>query len=200
MTRLKQMKIAICAAVTALWSFGLSSVLAQDETPPTASAAVQAALLEAHDLLDEDKLNEALAHLDQIETEHAYDRAMIEQVRGFTYFSMQEHEASIAAFQAAMATGGLTEAQTQDFEYTVLQVSIASGDRDAILRALHEAQTPEQPESAFNTKLFAQAHMELEAYETALGYAQRARALHGRPDTFLDRMVRYLEVRTSEDN
>lgn len=199
MVRIDHAKMVVLLSILVVWSFGLSSVLAQDEAPPSVSAAVQAALLEAHDLLDEEKLEEALAYLDQIETEHAYDQAMIEQVRGFTYFSMQEHAASIAAFQAAMATGGLTEAQTQDFEYTVLQVSIASGDRDAILRALQEAQTPEQPESAFNTKLFAQAHMELEAYETALGYAQRARALHGRPDTFLDRMVRYLEVLTSED-
>lgn len=195
---LARVRLVVLATVLALSGGGLPPLLAQDEAAPVASASVQAALLEAYALIDAEQLDDALAHLDQIQAEHAYDQALIEQGRAFTYFSMQNHAASIAAFQAAIATGGLTDAQTQDFEYSVLQVSIASADRAAILLALEEAQTPAQPESAFNTKLFAQAYMELEEYETALGHARRARELHGRPDQFLDRMVRYLETLTAD--
>jgi tetratricopeptide (TPR) repeat protein len=196
--RLAQVRLIVLVSVLAISGGELRPVLAQDETAPTASASVYDALLEVYALIDDEQLDDALAYLDQIQPEHAYDQARIEQVRGFTYYSMQDHASAIAAFQTAIATGGLTESQAQDFEYSVLQVSIASEDRDAILRALQAAQTPAQPDSAFNTKLFAQAYMGLEEYETALDYARRARALHGRPDQFLDRMVRYLESLTAD--
>jgi len=158
------------------------------------TAAVSDALFEAMTVRDEGDPQAALVLLNAIEPVTLYDTAYLHQTRGHTYLDLDDLSSALAAFEAATLSGGFDAEGVQQIEYLVLQLMIGEGDPVGIERALADARTPEPVESAFNTRLYAYAYWELDAHATALDYARKARALHGRPDTTLDRMIAYLET------
>ena len=94
---------------------------AREEPPASMSESFYRRLARAHELLEEDNLNEALEQMDRIRADRIsdYEGAQLYQTYGFVYSQLERHSEAMEAFEKCLTLDALPTAVQQGIVYSV---------------------------------------------------------------------------------
>jgi len=63
---------------------------------------------------------------------NAYEKSVIFQMQGASYYELNQYDEAISAFKKAMASGGLTSEEFKRLDFNVVQLKVANGSFQGI--------------------------------------------------------------------
>src|SRR6056297_3527303 len=170
----------VAACVSAL---GLTaSALAETLTP-----AVATDLLEAYELLEEEKTPEALAALNRLmerrgERMTPFDRASVLQIRGSAHVNEDNLQAALQDFEEAINLAALPEEQQSRLRFNMAQLYFVTEQYEKSIE-FFEQWFQEDPDASANTWfMYAGANYQVGNYEKSLEAISNAIELNEEPD------------------
>jgi tetratricopeptide (TPR) repeat protein len=150
----------------------------------------------AHELLGEDKYDEALEILDRMKGRkqtNRHEKALVWQTYGYVYSSMDRYDKAAEAFEECLTQGALADQAELDTRYNLAQIYVLLEQHDkAIPMFLDWFERAENP-SATAHYMLAMAYVQGDQYEKALPYAKEAVARSKSPkETWLQLVVSLL--------
>lgn len=115
------------------------------------------------------KLTEALSLADI----SSFERAMIYQMQGTSYYQLTQFPAAITAFEQAVASGGLNAGELADIRVKIAQLMIAAGRHAEGAEALESYLRAGGQEKSEYAELLTQAWTQAENYPRALPWARK---------------------------
>ncbi|MFP4208313.1 MAG: tetratricopeptide repeat protein [Wenzhouxiangella sp.] len=179
------LRTVIQSAAIALLVFvaGFASVAqAQTLTPAVAND-----LLEAYELLEEEKNSEALAALNRLmerrgERMSEFDRASVLQIRGSAYVNEENFEAALRDFEEAIGLAALPEEQQNRLRFNMAQLYFVTEQYEKSIQFFEEWMALD-PEVGANTYfMLAGANYQIERYPESLEAITQAIELSEEPE------------------
>lgn len=140
------------------------------------SAKAGEVVLKAQDLISSDDFTGALALLANVPglaDLTPYERAVIDQMRGSSYYQLSEYGPAISAFERAVTAGGLTSKETNDIDVKIAQLMVANGQHRQGAEKLEAYLNGGGPLEAQYVDMLTQAWVQAEDYKRALPWAQK---------------------------
>lgn len=164
------------------------------------SEVVGEQVLAAQEAAEADDHQQALDILSAIEPQSPYDRFIVEQLMARAYFELDNFTSSIAAFKAALASGGANEEERYSMETAIFQLNLVMENYEAVRQSLERLLSYDFPMSAHMSKTVAQAYVQMEAYEEALPYMEYTRRIQDGEERSTLLMLQFLYEQTGRDD
>jgi len=133
-------------------------------------------VLEAQNLIGANQHQSALSILDRalaLSELTPYERSVIHQMQGSTYYELNDYNRAINAFDKALLEGGLSPKETQPLNLQLAQLMIANGQYAQGAERLEKLLKQSGERSEKYCKLLLQAWVQAEKYDKALPWARR---------------------------
>lgn len=173
------------------WSFLATLVVgagfASFAQAQTLTPAVAADLLEAYELLEEEKNAEALAALNRLmerrgERMSDFDKASVLQIRGSAYVNQENFEAALRDFEQAIGLGALPEEQQNRLRFNMAQLYFVTEQYEKSIEFFEEWMALD-PEVSPNTYfMLAGANYQINRYPQSLEAINQAIELSEEPE------------------
>lgn len=156
-----------------------SAAYAQDEKPVEGrqfSAKAGEAVNEALTLINANQHSAAVAQLSNVlafPDLNAYERSMIYQMQGSSYYSLDQYGPAISAFQNAINGGGLLPKEADSLRVNIAQLMIANGQYAQGAQALENYINSGGQQKPQYVEMLTQAWVQSENYSKALPWAQK---------------------------
>lgn len=166
--------LLIAVALAGIWR--PASVQAKEEPKrrqaESLSPAVAKDLLAAYELVQNDKLSDSLASLNNLmqrrgESMKPFDKASVLQIRGTVHASLDRHSAAIQDFQEALSLDALPPEPSAQLRYNLAQLHFQSENYQQAATTMQAwiSATPNAPHNAWY--VLAAAHYYLQNYQAA---------------------------------
>ena len=158
---------------------GPASVAYAQETAPVSrqfSAQTGEMVLEARNFMAAEQHSAALGKLAEalaLSEITPYERAMILQMQGSSYYQLGQFAPAITAFERAVSSGGLNAEEMADMRVKIAQLMIVNGRHAQGAQALENYLNNGGQEKPEYIKLLTQAWIQAEAYDRALPWAKK---------------------------
>jgi len=179
MTLFKNTARALALAMGALGLMVLAPISAAQSDEMTSrqfSAASGEIVLEAQKFISQDNFSQALQKLSAAENLPEltpYERAVIAQMQGASFYQLGQFGPAIDALERAIAARGFTPDEAQALRVQRAQIMIGNGQFAAGAEALERHVKSGGNETPEFVKLLSQAWVQAEQYERALPWAEK---------------------------
>lgn len=138
-------------------------------------------IVKAYDAEEYDKV---LAELDKLDTPKAspYEKAKIEQIRGFVYYNQDKIPEAIQAMQAAIATDALNNEEHFQLKLTVAELYHMNDQLQESIAAFDDWLKDAEKVSGRNWAMQAKNYYDQDDYAKALEYLDKAYATGEKPE------------------
>ena len=156
-----------------------ASAQSQNDSPPPSaqfSSKTGSLVLEAQNFLTEGYYQDALIKLTQalsLENLTAYERSVIYQMQGSAYYGLNRLDQSIAAFENALTTNGLSPKDMDNTQRQIAQLMIANGQHADGARRLEIYLQKSGADSGKFIEMLMQAWVQAKQYDKALPWARK---------------------------
>jgi tetratricopeptide (TPR) repeat protein len=159
-----------------------ASAYAQTLTPSVAND-----LLDAYELLEEDKNTEALAALNRLmerrgERMSEFDRASVLQIRGSAYVNEENFDSALRDFEEAIALAALPEEQQNRLRFNMAQLYFVTEQYEKSIQFFEEWMALDPEVSANTYFMLAGANYQIDRYPESLEAITQAVALSDEPE------------------
>ena len=166
------------ALMTLICSFVFtSSAYAQEAASRQFSAKAGEAVIEAQNFMTQNQFSAALTQLSKAQSLTdltPYERSIIAQMQGASYYQLDQYASAIAAFERAIAAGGLSPKEEGDMRAQIAQLMIGNGQFREGAEKLEAYLRAGGTEKTKYTDMLTQAWIEAKVYERALPWAQKS--------------------------
>jgi len=178
-----RLKLSARASALALMTFACFSALpthvyAQESetTSRQFSAKAGEIVLEAQTLMTSEDYNEALVKLSEVlglANTSPYERTIIYQMQGASYYQLDQFGPAITAFEAALAAGGLLPKERKDMQVKIVQLMIANEQPALGAQKLENYLNAGGQLKPEYIGMLTQAWVQAKNYERALPWAEK---------------------------
>ena len=173
---MRYLRIVILLLIGTMLSGGLSAATLSERTYKRLTAI--------HELMGDNKYNEALKRLDSLlprVKKNKYEYATIMQTYGFAYSAKDQYKKAVKAFQTALDADVLPDMVQHSMRYNMAQLYAAVPDYKASARAYEawfaKAEKPSADSFVFGATIYAQ----LKNYDKAIQKIKRAISMRSKP-------------------
>jgi tetratricopeptide (TPR) repeat protein len=141
-------------------------------------------LQQAHQLLGEEKYDEALQVLDRMEHRghtNSHEKALVWQTYGYVYSSIDQYDKAAQAFERCLAEDALVDQAQLDTRYNLAQIYVLLEQHDKAIPMFLDWFERAQNPSATAHYMLAMAYVQADQYDKALPYAKEAVARANTP-------------------
>ncbi|MEE4639057.1 MAG: tetratricopeptide repeat protein [Wenzhouxiangella sp.] len=173
------------------WSFVLALVvgsgLVQFAQAQTLTPSVANDLLEAYELLEEEKNAEALAALNRLMERRGdrmsdFDKASVLQIRGSAYVNEENFQAALNDFEVAIGLGALPEEQQNRLRFNMAQLYFVTEQYEKSIQFFEEWLALDPEVSANTYFMLAGANYQINRYPESLEAISQAIELAEEPE------------------
>ncbi len=173
------------------WSFLAALVIGAAAAPraqaQTLTPAVANDLLEAYELLEEDKSAEAITALNRLierrgERMSEFDRASVLQIRGSAYVNEENFQAALDDFEVAIRLGALPEEQQNRLRFNMAQLYFVTEQYEKSIEFFEEWMALDPDISANTYFMLAGANYQINRYPESLEAITQAIELSEEPE------------------
>ncbi|WP_306017449.1 M56 family metallopeptidase [Oceanicaulis sp. MMSF_3324] len=141
----------------------------------------------------------ALGILNAIPPTSPYERFVIDQLRARALFELDDLPGSVEAFEAALMSGGANEEERYSVETAIFQLNLVLQDYDAVRQSLQYLTQHDERMTPRMKRTVAQALVQMVEHESALPYAEAARAELAEDDLDLLHLLYFLYQETGRE-
>ncbi|MBL39406.1 MAG: hypothetical protein CMP07_13450 [Xanthomonadales bacterium] len=151
----------------------------KDDPVPTLDPRVAQDLLEAYELMEEDAYREALEQLNSLMNRRGdsmkdFDKASVLQIRGSAYVNLENMDAALDDFSAALNLNALPEDQQNRLRFNLAQIYFVNERYEESIRLFEEWMTADVKVTDTAYFMLGAAYYNLDDYQKALESIQSA--------------------------
>lgn len=153
------------------------------ESTQTMTEPVYRRLNSIHEMLSEENYTDAISSLAKLDNMHLndYEEALVAQTYGFAYVQQSKYQLALQYFEKSLALGSLPAAAQQGMLYSLAGLYAAEGQYVKCIETMREWFRYEEDPIADAYMIIASAFTELQRYDEALPYVQKAIQMSDEP-------------------